>query len=79
MHGFAWSDSLLVASDHIDKLLDKAIATGKIKPVIVVMPDSHNLYRGSWYANSALTGNWADYITKDVVNFADTQFMHDRR
>ncbi len=26
LHGFTWNDSLMVVSDHFDKLLDKAIA-----------------------------------------------------
>lgn len=74
LHGFTWNDSLQIASDHFDKLLDKAIATGKIKPVIVVLPDQHTLYRGSWYTNSSLTGNWADFTAKDLVKFVDDKY-----
>jgi len=74
LHGFTWSDSLQIASDHFDRLLDKAIATGKIKPVIVVLPDQHTLYRGSWYTNSSLTGNWADFTAKDLVKFVDGKY-----
>ncbi len=74
LHGFTWSDSLMIAEDNFDKLLDKAIATQKIKPVIVVMPDQYTLYRGSWYTNSTLTGKWADFTGKDLVTFIDENY-----
>lgn len=74
LHGFTWSDSLQIADDKFDKLLDKAIANGKIKPVIVVMPDHHTKYRGSWYTNSTLGGNWADFTAIDLVAFIDENY-----
>lgn len=74
LHGFTWSDSLQIAHTHFDKLLDKAISKGIIKPVIVVMPDQHTLYRGSWYANSSLTGNWSDFTAKDLVTYVDQNY-----
>jgi hypothetical protein len=74
LHGFTWSDSMMIAGDHFDKLLDKAIAIGKIKPVIVVMPDHHTLYRGSYITNSSFTGKWADFTGIDLVNFIDKKY-----
>lgn len=74
LHGFTWSDSIMIAWDHFDKLMDKAIATGKIRPVIVVMPDHHTLYRGSWYTNSSFTGKWADFTGIDLVRFIDGKY-----
>jgi pimeloyl-ACP methyl ester carboxylesterase len=74
LHGFTWSDSLQIARSHFDKLLDKAIATGKIKPVIVVMPNQYTLYRGSFYTNSSLTGNWADFTAMDLVSYTDKNY-----
>ena len=74
LHGFTWSDSLQIALDHFDLLLDKAISTGKIRPVIVVMPNQYTQYRGSFYTNSSLTGNWADFTAKDLVNYVDQHY-----
>ena len=74
LHGFTWSDSLQIVRTHFDKLLDKAIATGKIKPVIVVMPNQYTLYRGSFYTNSSLTGNWADFTAMDLVAYTDKNY-----
>lgn len=80
LHGFTISDSLMIAWAHFDQLLNKAIATNKIRPVIVVMPDEYTLYRGSWYTNSSLTGKWADFTGKDLVAFTDKNFrtIHNR-
>ncbi|WP_114780632.1 alpha/beta hydrolase [Botryobacter ruber] len=74
LHGFAWNDSLLIAQDHLDQLLDKAIAAGKIRETVVVMPDHHTLYRGSYFTNSSLTGNWADFTAREVVTFIDKNY-----
>lgn len=74
LHGFTRNDSLQIASDHFDQLLDKAITGGKIRPVIVVMPDQYTLFRGSFYTNSSLTGNWADFTAKDLVNYVDRHY-----
>lgn len=48
LHGITQRDSTLIAKRDIDKLLDKAIATGKINPVILVISDQFTLYRGSF-------------------------------
>lgn len=74
LHGFTRSDSLLIAINHFDKLMDKAISTGKIKPVIVVMPNEYTLYRGSFYTNSSLTGNWADFTAIELVAYVDKNY-----
>jgi enterochelin esterase-like enzyme len=74
LHGFTWNDSLNLAWGHLDEHLDKAIATKKIQPVIVVMPNQYTLYRGSMYTNSPLTGNWADFTARDLVRFIDSKY-----
>ncbi len=74
LHGGARNDSLTIAVDHLDKLLDKAIASGKIKPVIVVISDQYTLYRIGMYTNSSLTGNWSDFTSKDLVAYVDKNY-----
>jgi len=74
LHGFTWSDSLQFAVDHLDKLLDKAIEMGKIKPVIVAIPNHYTKYRGSFYTNSSLAGKWADFTAIDLVNYIDENY-----
>ncbi len=74
LHGMYGEDSATMADLEINYLLDTAIAVKHIKPVIFVLPDSYTKYKGSFYTNSILTGNWADFIAKDVVDYVDAHF-----
>jgi S-formylglutathione hydrolase FrmB len=42
--------------------------------MIVVMPDERTKAFGSFYVNSAATGNWADFTAKDLVGFVDGKY-----
>ena len=74
LHGFNGEDSATMSDLEINNLLDTAIVVKYIKPVILVLPNSYTKYKGSFYTNSALTGNWADFIAKDVVAYVDQYF-----
>lgn len=75
LHGYGGNDSLMMHSWlQTKKLLDTAILTGKMRPMILVTPDSETRLGGSFYSNTAISGNWADYIAKDVVRFVDINF-----
>ncbi|WP_295220616.1 alpha/beta hydrolase-fold protein [uncultured Chryseobacterium sp.] len=74
LHGFFWSDSLLVNNDKINRIFDRAIHLKKIKPVIVVMPDESTVFKGSFYANSKSSGNWSDFTSIELVNFIDSRY-----
>jgi enterochelin esterase-like enzyme len=54
--------------------LDRLIATGKIRPIIAVMPDCFTYYGGAQYINSTATGNYEDYLTQEIVPFVDERF-----
>lgn len=54
--------------------MDKLIGEGKIKPMIVAMPDCFTFYGGSQYINSSATGNYEDYLTGEIVPFVDENF-----
>lgn len=54
--------------------IDGLIAGGKIKPMIVVMPDCFTYYGGSQYINSTATGRYEDYLTNEIVPFVDSRF-----
>ncbi len=74
LHGVATDDSLMFLWLGLKDLIDKAITSGRIRPMILVLPNSDNRFRGSFYTDSTLTGNWADFIGKDVVAYADKNF-----
>jgi len=55
--------------------LDQLIDNHKIQPVIAVAADASNPPdHGSWYSNSALFGNFEDYIVYDLVEFIETNY-----
>ncbi len=74
LHGFNGEDSATMEDLEVNKLLDTAISTQHIRPVIFVLPNSYTKYKGSFYTNSVLTGKWGDYIARDVVDYVDRHF-----
>ncbi len=74
LHGVNTDDKEMFQWLGLKDLVDKAIHAGRIRPVILVLPNSNNRYNGSFYTNSSLTGNWADFIGKDVVAYIDKNF-----
>jgi len=54
--------------------LDTLINSGKIRPMIAVLPDCFTYYGGSQYINSTATGDYEDYLTKEIVPFVDENF-----
>ena len=59
---------------NLSERLDKLINNGKIRPMIVVMPNCFTHFGGSQYINSTGTGNYEDYLTKEIVKFVDENF-----
>jgi S-formylglutathione hydrolase len=45
-----------------------------LQPAIVVIVDGVNSFGGSFYTNSSATGQWADFIATDVVNYVDKNY-----
>lgn len=75
LHGYGGTDSVMMSVwINFKQLLDEAIKTGKMRPMIVVAPNSNTKMQGSFYTNSSVTGNWANYIGKDVVQYMDKNF-----
>lgn len=54
--------------------MDSLIEKGVSSEFIVVVPNGRNAYLGSFYTNSATTGNWEDYIYLDLVRFVDSRY-----
>lgn len=76
--GFTGRGKMLL-NDHaftpnLAERMDRLIASGKIKPMIAVMPDCFTYYGGSQYINSTATGNYEDYLTREIVVFVDANF-----
>lgn len=61
-------------SENIEQRLNRLISDKKMKEMIVVMPDCITKYGGSQFINSAGTGNYEDYLTKELVPYIDSKY-----
>jgi len=43
------------------------------------MPNARNAYNRSFYTNSPVTGNWEQFITRDLVNYVDRKYRTIRK
>lgn len=73
LHGYTigaeqWSQEI-----HVPQTLEGAFAKGA-RELIVVLPDSKTLHMGSMYSNSATTGNFEDYVSRDIVAYMDAHY-----
>jgi pimeloyl-ACP methyl ester carboxylesterase len=59
---------------HLREVMDELINERGLREMIVVVPNGRNAYLGSFYTNSTVTGNWEDYIVRDLISYVDGKF-----
>lgn len=78
LHGFAADHRAFIKGAYQDfnvrVSMDSLISMGKVQPMIVVTPNARNRFDGSFYANSPATGNWEDFVAKDLVRHIDRRY-----
>jgi S-formylglutathione hydrolase len=84
LHGYTNSDEgwfgpglksgFLSANTSLPAVADKAIAAGGAHEMILVMPNAYTIYQGSMFSNSATTGDWEGFITRDLVTYIDSHY-----
>jgi len=76
LHGFTGDHNYAagLGQGNILDTMKNLLAQGRVKEMIIVMPNSYNRFRGSFYTNSSTAGGWADYIAKDVVEYIDSHY-----
>lgn len=55
-------------------VLDRSVSAGEIGKVIFVAVDLATPLGCSWYVNSPVTGNWEDFMVRELVPFVDANF-----
>jgi S-formylglutathione hydrolase FrmB len=60
--------------DNVPERAARLIAEKKMGPVIIVLPDCFTALGGNQYVNSSAIGNYADYLTREIVPFVDREF-----
>jgi S-formylglutathione hydrolase len=74
LHGFGGTENQWVTSMPVRIAMDSALKAGTAREMIVVMPNGRNKFNGSFWVNSSSTGNWEDFVAKDLVAFIDRKY-----
>jgi S-formylglutathione hydrolase FrmB len=61
-------------SENVPERAARLVHEGRMGPAIIVFPDCFTALGGNQYVNSSAIGNYADYITKEIVPFVDREF-----
>lgn len=76
--GFTGSGLAHVAWKNFDENVPERAARlihqGKMGPAIIVFADCFTALGGNQYINSSAIGNYADYLTKELIPFVDREF-----
>src|SRR6267154_1818491 len=60
--------------DNVPERAARLIREGKMGPAIIVFPDCFTALGGNQYVNSSAIGDYADYLTREIVPFVDGEF-----
>ena len=61
-------------SENVAERAARLIHEKKMGPAIVVFPDCFTALGGNQYVNSSAVGDYADYLTREIVPFVDREF-----
>jgi enterochelin esterase-like enzyme len=73
LHGFFVGAQQWGKEIHVPQTIEGAFALGT-KEMIVVLPDSKTLHNGSMYSSSVTTGDFENFIARDVVAYIDSHY-----
>jgi len=61
-------------SDNVPERAARLIHEKKMGPCVIVFPDCFTALGGNQYVNSSAIGDYADYLTREIIPFVDGQF-----
>jgi enterochelin esterase-like enzyme len=73
LHGYGLHAQQWVGFANVSGL-EKGVAAGATKEMILVSPDAFSLHNGSFYSNSKTTGDWETFIAVELVNYIDSHY-----
>ncbi|RDC62460.1 alpha/beta hydrolase [Adhaeribacter pallidiroseus] len=78
LHGYTDSDAKLYGFEkhwmNLPEVLNQAFDKSKTQEIIFVTPNAYTRFQGSMYSNSATTGNWEDFVAKELVAYIDKNY-----
>lgn len=73
LHGYSIGAEQWSKEIHVPQTIEGALALGS-QEMIVVLPDSKTVHNGSMYSSSVTTGDFEQFIARDVVTYIDTHY-----
>ncbi len=73
LHGYSIGAEQWTHEIHVPQTIEGAFAEGAHE-MIVVLPDSKTVYNGSMYSSSATTGDFENFVARDVVAYMDAHY-----
>ena len=73
LHGYSIGAEQWIKEIRVPQVVEAAFAKG-VPEMIVVLPDSKTLHNGSVYSSSVTTGDFEDFIAKDLVQYIDGHY-----
>ena len=73
LHGYSIGAEQWSKEIHVPQTIEGAFAQGA-QEMIVVLPDSKTVHNGSMYSSSITTGDFEQFIAKDVVAYVDAHY-----
>ena len=73
LHGYSINNEKWTTEIKTPQTVEGAFATGS-REMIVVLADAQTRHNGSMYSNSVTTGNWEDFIARDLVAWIDGHY-----
>ena len=73
LHGYSIGAEQWSKEIHVPQTIEGAFARGA-REMIVVLPDSKTVHNGSMYSSSVTTGDFENYIARDVVAYIDAHY-----
>ncbi len=79
LHGYTdsdekWYNPTVKHWIKMPQIADSIFSNSQLQEMILVTPDAFTRYQGSMYSNSVTTGNWEDYVAKELVAYMDTHY-----
>lgn len=78
LHGYTDNDAKFYGFQKhwmaLPPILDTAFSRNPGHEMIVVTPDAYTLFQGSMYSNSITTGNWEDFVARELVSHIDSLY-----
>jgi len=73
LHGYGLHAQQWVGFANVSGL-EKGLAAGTTREMILVAPDAFSLHNGSFYSNSKTTGDWEAFVAVELVNYIDAHY-----